>query len=326
MEVPIIQLQSLDELGKELDRFHSNTDSWYFRGQANSSWELLPSVWRNNPPLFKLFCEKIKKNSTVELQNAIQDQIKHMPHCAKIDLNNAVRWVIQTKYENFLLSKFYYEANRAGLNVDAVTLNRCTIYNQDFWLNNQKLKGTSPTFQFYEAYCTGIHHRVYSPIVFDSALPQHYGLPTRHLDWTKNPRIAAFFAAHSYQKMPASVKENIHEIAIYAIREKPGQVGPVMLKKHHLNHMNPFLHAQAGLFSYTHGDCYFLDHNKWPSIDKLYTIHGDKFFEIKKYILDVKFIDELTERLYKAGISASTLMPSYSHVASQVINDFLFLQ
>jgi len=124
----------------------------------------------------------------------------------------------------------------------------------------------------------------------------------------------------SIQSFQKKRKLKQKKIAIYAIKEVTGSFGPVTFETHHERHKNKFLHAQSGLFTMTHGDIYYLENNKWPSIEDLYTKHGNIFFEIRKYTIRSECVAPLLGGLRKQGIALSTLMPSYSHVAEQVRN------
>lgn len=50
-----------------------------------------------------------------------------------------------------------------------------------------------------------------------AALAQHYGTPTRMLDWSESPYIAAFFAFSDFSRMGQSIRESEGDCAIVAL-------------------------------------------------------------------------------------------------------------
>lgn len=208
------------------------------------------------------------------------------------------------KHELELLRRFYRAADAAGLSVPGDTGNmRETLHHPDAQLKH------------------------YIPVL---AYAQHYGLPTRLLDWTGLARVAAYFAALE------PVREPKDKLAVVGVNGR-------FISKHgeHLENnerllvarapraSNPNLHAQSGLFTYA-------EIEKLAPLDHVVSRIATGDIKMRRGTLDLRGEKCLVERLvlprteakklmrllHLDGISGNTLFPGPGGVVKSIIERY----
>ena len=132
------------------------------------------------------------------------------------------------------------------------------------------------------------------------AIGQHHGLPTRFLDWTRNPLVAMFFAVEKYfdgDSIVYAYKSNV--FVLVDKHPKPFRVPDV--SKFIPNHVTTRITAQAGLFTI----------HPTPQIPFV----SDK---IDKIIIPNNLREKLKKTLYKFGIHRATLFPDLDGLAEHI--------
>lgn len=266
------------------DKFVSG---YLFRGQSNKDWRLIPTAHRS--------------------EEALKDYTPQPPH--KRDDTN-VYLATQIHAELRAVQLFLEAADQMGI---GTPIEYITIHGHQTLMDNL-LRGEvdSAKLDFPE-----------QEYLASMALAQHHGVPTRLLDWTASPFIAAYFAASGVSSLDEKDREGGYFSVICLGTQLLSKVKSLKIVSAP-KAQNSFLRAQEGAFTIVkNANKYYLDNNCWPSIEDIVDLERDKrTYYMRDPLIRISLpnseADNLLRLLYRLGVSKLSVMPSLDNAANNL--------
>ena len=342
-----IEINCYDELVRiiqgKTDYCDDLRDKFIFRGVENENFKLIPSALRDDNKLNYFVDEDFKKTLQVSYGHAVEqgycfDEDKDISggicfisvdkEGNEIDGDYPyVFSVEQFQYQKEVnsLMKFFDNGDKVGLKIPvSQDIRKLLDHNADV---KNKYRFYWPNPDYFELI----------------SLAQHYGVPTRALDWSYDYKVALYFAVKNILNKDYLCNEKPKNAVLWAFNYKYldidyllSETNPFAIKHYRPEYnSNPNLNAQKGLFTFVMNDLRHISKEPFDEFiseilsmaDDFDVINGKKVVEFPKeekafykFIIPEGVKPEILNDLYLEGYSEEYLFPGYSGVTKSIEN------